>query len=67
MILEFIDGEERTKLIITWDNGQTEYHYDGGDPEDNSFGRDYAWVCEAIERAYNEGYMKGLAGEENGN
>ena len=34
---------------------------DGGEPEDNLFGRDWAWVKPAIEAAYLYGFSDGVA------
>ena len=37
-------------------NGKViEEYYDGGEPEDNSFVRDWSWVPDAIEKAYKLG------------
>ncbi|MBW2621303.1 MAG: hypothetical protein JRD68_00225 [Deltaproteobacteria bacterium] len=33
---------------------------DGGEPEDNSFGRDWNWVPGAIQQAYDLGLKDGL-------
>lgn len=41
----------------------TDEHYDGGEPEDNSFGRDWSWVSFAIEQAYLWGVEDGKSGE----
>lgn len=49
-LVRFEDGEPVTILAL-----------DGGEPEDNSFFRDWRWVPVALERAYNEGYKRGLA------
>lgn len=48
-------GEWRTELIITHKGKEIERHCDGGEPEDNSFMRDWNWIAEAIETAYNLG------------
>ncbi len=32
---------------------------DGGEPEDNSFGRDWSWVAAAIRKAYDLGFADG--------
>ena len=54
-------GEEqdwRSELIIEDDNGTRE-HWDGGEPEDNTFGRDWNWVPQELERAYKQGLKDG--------
>lgn len=49
------DGYDyRTTLIITDSSGTREYS-DGGEPEDNTFGRDWNWVAKELEKAYQEG------------
>lgn len=42
-------------MILRFDDGRTEVHMDGGDPEDATFDRDYAWVEDALRRAYAAG------------
>jgi len=49
----FADG--RSLLVITWNNGSVDVHHDFGEPEDNSFVRDYSWIETALDRAYEEG------------
>ena len=34
--------------------------FDGGEPEDNSFIRDWSWVPGALEQAYEEGFSRGF-------
>ena len=48
----------RTKMTITDDTGEREY-YDGGEPEDNSFGRDWSWVTTELQKAYEQGLVDG--------
>lgn len=38
--------------------------FDNGEPEDNYFNRDYAWVKSAIEEAYKLGLQDGKRGNE---
>ncbi len=56
------DGEElrdyREALVIEID-GEKTYHYDGGEPEDFSFGRDLRWVAPALLQAYQQGLKDG--------
>ena len=47
-------GCDRTILTIETEDGVTEY-YDCGEPEDNTFGRDWNWVPTELERAYKKG------------
>lgn len=46
--------ECRTTLKIKTEHGEETY-YDGGEPEDNSFGRDWSWVPYELRRAYEKG------------
>lgn len=39
--------------------------WDYGDPEDNSFGRRWAWVSKAIQDAYDAGRRDAIAEEAN--
>ena len=34
--------------------------YDGGEPEDNLFTRDWAWVANELNKVYHEGYAEGV-------
>ena len=54
-----------TSLAIIWDDGTMEQHSDNGEPEDNTFSRDWGWVPGAIERAYADGLALGALGREN--
>jgi len=56
----FEEEDERTKLRITCD-GNVVDHYDGGEPEDNYFFRDWSWVPDELERAYKTGLRHGRA------
>jgi hypothetical protein len=47
-LVEVIDGKP-TRILGT----------DGGEPEDQSFGRDWYWVVEEINKAYKTGYKEG--------
>ena len=44
----------RSGFVIV-NNGKREIHVDGGEPEDQTFGRDWAWVQGALEEAYEAG------------
>lgn len=44
----------RSGFVIV-DNGVRTVQVDGGEPEDNSFGRDWSWVEGALEAAYAAG------------
>jgi hypothetical protein len=48
----------RVKLIITDDEGAREY-FDRGEPENNSFYRDYSWVQTELNNAYEQGKKDG--------
>jgi hypothetical protein len=53
-------GEFRNELIVEHNGKVIEEHWDGGEPEDNTFSRDWSWVAGAIERAYKLGLEDGL-------
>lgn len=46
--------DHRNRLVIVDDSGEREY-WDYGEPEDNSFHRDWSWVAEELRRAYEQG------------
>lgn len=46
---------DRTRLVVTVDGKRIIEETDGGEPEDQIFGRDWSWVQGAIERAYEVG------------
>ena len=46
-------------LNIIYDGEIIQQRYDGGEPEDNSFGRDWNWVPEALRQAYELGLQDG--------
>lgn len=49
-----VHGDYRNRLIIIDDSVEREY-WDYGEPEDNSFNRDWAWVAEELRNAYRQG------------
>ncbi len=49
------DWDSRSAMILRFDDGPPEVHMDGGDPEDATFARDYAWIEDALRRAYAAG------------
>lgn len=51
--------EGRSALIILHDGKEVARHYDGGEPEDNFFFRDWSWVGDALLTAYNYGLIDG--------
>lgn len=51
--------DSRDKLSIVRDDVVVATHYDGGEPEDNRFYRDWAWVASALEQAYEFGREDG--------
>lgn len=53
--------EYRTVLVITHNGKELEDYGDGGEPEDNSFGRDYSWIATELRRAYDLGFHDGLS------
>ena len=46
-------------LVMTEDGEEVRRESDGGEPEDNSFMRDWNWVADAISQAYNIGLKHG--------
>lgn len=48
------DYNYRSRLVITADDGEREY-WDRTEPEDNTFGRDWAWVQRELVAAYDQG------------
>jgi hypothetical protein len=65
--IEYTDKDEegnklydyRTNLLIKVDDKETGRYSSGGEPEDNSFGRDYHWIKKELERAYTLGLEHG--------
>ncbi len=49
----------RTTMEIYHDGTLVRSESDGGEPEDNSFGRDWDWVPGAIQEAYDLGVKDG--------
>lgn len=49
-MLEMYDGD-RALLLVDFD-GEIMDVWDAGEPEDNTFARDLAWIPDALERAY---------------
>lgn len=48
-------ADYNTTMIISGSNMLTSTYTDGGEPEDASFTRDWAWVGTELERAYEMG------------
>jgi len=46
--------EYRNMIVITDDSGKRDY-WDYGEPEDNSFNRDWKWVARELQVAYEQG------------
>lgn len=49
------ERDYRTELQIVVNGKVVEEHWDGGEPEDNLFCRDWAWVPTALENAFKLG------------
>lgn len=58
------DQDGRSVLTVYADGKFIEEHSDGGEPEDNSFGRDWEWIKPALERAYEIGLNHGTQDAE---
>ena len=52
-------GDPRIGVHITRD-GKDRTYWDGGEPEDNTFDRDWDWVPDEIEAAFHAGVKHGL-------
>lgn len=52
---------DRGRLTVHHDGELIAEHYDRGEPEDNSFGRDYAWIGPLLEQVYALGIKVGWA------
>ena len=50
---------DRNVLIVLHDGEQILEEYDYGEPEDNSFYRDWSWVVEALHDVYLRGRSDG--------
>ena len=56
--VEYIENEDApydysTTIVIEDDNGTREYR-DGGEPEDQTFYRDWNWVADELIKAYHQ-------------
>ena len=51
--------ESREIMTIEHKGKEVERHYDGGEPEDSSFRRDWSWVAGSIKKAYKLGFKDG--------
>ena len=49
------DDFMRNILVISQDGIPIRYFFDGGEPEDNTFTRDWSWVAEELRLAYAAG------------
>lgn len=59
VIEEENDYDIRSRLEVWHDGKIIAEHYDGGEPEDNYFMRDWNWVSFLIERVYELGLIDG--------
>jgi hypothetical protein len=55
-------GDGRGVLVIEYNGKVLEHHTDNGEPEDNTFYRDYDWIDTAINTAYEMGVEDGKKG-----
>ena len=53
------ERDYRSRLVIIRNGERVREELDFGEPEDNYFSRDWAWVQKAIEEAYRFGYEDG--------
>lgn len=56
-------GDWRGYMTISHDGVVLERYCDGGEPEDNSFGRDWSWVKKELVRAYELGKKDASGGQ----
>ena len=56
LVLEEGKWDERYVMKIIHNGEVIDEYYDGGEPEDNSFVRDWNWVPGVIEEAYRLGF-----------
>lgn len=49
-------NDYRESLVVVHNGKEILRESDGGEPEDNSYGRDWSWVSDAIETAYKLGW-----------
>ncbi len=56
------DRTDERSCIAILRHGRVEFHWDGGEPEDNTYGRDWAWVHGAIVNAYKAGFDDARSG-----
>lgn len=49
----------RSRLLVFRDGKKVAEHWDGGEPEDQFFFRDWSWVPSALEQAYKWGQEDG--------
>ena len=55
------DGYTHGECLLVLHDGKVTEHWDGGEPEDASFGRDWSWIPPTIDTAYKAGVTDGLA------
>ena len=60
------DKNYSRELQIWLDGELLDSYWDRGEPEDNSFLRDYSWISKELEKAYNLGYEHALEAERYG-
>jgi len=53
-----------SRLVRVADGTEEEIGWDGGEPEDQCLGRDWAWVAVALERAEQGAFARGIASGE---
>ena len=56
---DYIDPDVYTELVVIHDGEEIYRERDRGEPEDNSFYRDWEWVGPALEDAYRMGFKDG--------
>lgn len=59
IISDVKDHECRQRLSVVYRGTEIAWGLDCGEPEDNRFGKDYAWIRPAIEKAYKLGLKDG--------
>lgn len=61
---DWCDHKWRTFVIKTVNGKSKIIHCDGGEPEDQTLGRDWSWVGGALDEAYQSGLTDGACVKE---
>ncbi len=59
--VNLVKSDYKTTMVITGDGILPSSYTDAGEPEDQTFCRDWSWVKSELERAYEKGRMDAFA------